>query len=88
MMLQKTERFQADVKRYSEAIERMADGQAKLEAKKLLNDLVYEVRNMDNMYLDMVYSKQLPSLGNDIKSKITSIRKSLDNYIKNIPRAD
>ena len=60
----------------------MPDGQEKLEAKKLLNDLIYEVKNMDNMFLDMVYAKQLPSLGNDMKSKIASIRKSLDNYIK------
>jgi hypothetical protein len=82
MLLTKNERFQSDVKRYTEAIEKLPSAQAKLEAKKLLNDLIYEVQNMDNMYMDMVYSKQLPSLGNDIKDKIMSLRKSLDGYLK------
>ncbi len=82
-MLQQTERFQNDIKQYNEAIEKMADGQDKIDSKKLLNDLIYEVKNMDNMYLDMVYAKQLPSTGNDMREKIISIRKQLDNKIKN-----
>lgn len=82
MLLTKNERFQADVKRYTEGIERLTNDQAKLEAKKLLNDLIYEVQNMDNMYMDMVYSKQLPSLGNDMKEKITSLRKALDSHLR------
>ena len=82
MMLQKSERFQNDVKQYSERIEKLPDGQQKLEAKRLLNDLIYEVKNMDNMYLDMVYAKQLPSLGSEMRDKIISIRKQLDNKIK------
>ena len=81
-MLQRTERFQQDVKKYTDLIEKMQDGQSKLEAKKLLNDLVYEVKNMDNMFMDMVYAKQIPSLGGDIKSKIISIRKSLDKCLQ------
>ena len=81
-MLQRTERFQTDVKRYTAAIEKMEDSQDKLEAKKLLNDLIYEVKNMDNMFLDMVYAKQLPSLGNEIREKIISIRKQLDVKLK------
>jgi hypothetical protein len=81
-MLQQTERFQTDVKRYKEIIEKMTEGQTKDEATRLLNDLIYEVKNMDNMYLDMVYGKQLLSTGNEIREKITSIRKKLDNKLK------
>lgn len=84
MMLQKTERFQNDVKQYSERIEKLPEGQQKLEAKRLLNDLVYEVKNMDNMYFDMVYAKQLPSLGSEMRDKIISIRKQLDNKLKQL----
>jgi hypothetical protein len=83
-MLQRIERFQQDVKKYTATIDRMEDGQAKLEAKRLLNDLIYEVKNMDNMYLDMIYAKQLQSTGNDMREKIISIRKQLENKIKNI----
>ena len=80
-MLQKTERFQSDVKKYTEIINKMSDEQARLESKKLLNDLIYEVKNMDNMYVDMVYARQLPTMGNDIREKIISIRKQLDQKI-------
>jgi hypothetical protein len=81
-MLQRSERFQNDVKQYTETIAKMPDGQEKLEATRLLNDLIYEVKNMDNMYVDMVYAKQLASLGSEMKDKIGSIRKKLDNKIK------
>lgn len=81
-MLQSNERFQKDVSTYNEIINSMADSHEKLEAKKLLNDLIYEVKNIDNMFLDMVYSKQLPSLGNEFKQKIVVIRKKLDSIVK------
>ena len=81
-MLQRSERFQNDVKQYTETISNMLDGQEKLEATRLLNDLIYEVKNMDNMYVDMVYAKQLASMGSEMKDKIGSIRKKLDNKIK------
>jgi hypothetical protein len=81
-MLQTTNRFQTDIARYRESIDKITNEQEKLAATRLLNDLIYEVKNMDNMYLDMVYAKQLPSLGSDIKNKIVEIRKSLDKFIK------
>ncbi len=81
-MLQTNQRFQDDIKRYTTAIENMAEGHDKIESKKLLNDLIYEVKNMDNMFMDMVYSKQLPSLGAEIRDRITNIRKKLDKKIK------
>ncbi len=81
-MIQNTERFKSDVKRYTEAIEQLPESQNKTEAKKLLNNLIYELKNMDNMYLDMVYSRQLPSLGNELREKITAIRKQLDNKLR------
>jgi hypothetical protein len=80
-MLQNTERFKNDLARYTEAIDKIPNEQEKLAAKKLLNDLIYEVKNMDNMYIDMVYAKQLPTMGNEMREKIMSIRKKLDKTI-------
>ncbi len=81
-MLQNTERFKNDLARYTEAIDKISNEQEKLAAKKLLNDLIYEVKNMDNMYVDMVYAKQLPTMGNEMREKIILLRKQLDNKIK------
>jgi hypothetical protein len=77
-MLQHNERFQNDLNRFQTAIDKITNSQEKLAATKLLNDLVYEVKNMDNMYMDMIYAKQLPSMGNEIRDKISSIRKRLE----------
>jgi hypothetical protein len=84
MIIQNTERFQAEIKHYEEAINKMSEGQLQIEAKRLLNDLIHEVKNMDNMYMDMVYARQLPTMGNDMRSKIVDIRKQLNSKIKKI----
>jgi len=83
-MIQNTERFKSDVNRYTEAIERIPEGPSRSEAITLLNNLINEVKNMDNMYMDMIYSKQLTSLGGELRDKIMSLRKQLDSKLKNI----
>jgi len=83
-MLQNTERFKTDLARYTDVIDKISNEQEKLTARKLLNDLIYEVKNMDNMYVDMVYAKQLPTMGNEMRDKIGSIRKKLEDQIKKI----
>lgn len=76
-MLQKTKRFQDDVANYTKIIDTLVDEQEQLAAKRLLNDLIHEVKNMDSMYESMVYAKQLPSLGDEFKQKIQQTRKKL-----------
>ena len=60
----------------------MINEQGKEEANKLLNNLIYEVKNMDSTYIDMVYSKQLPTQGNEIREKIFTLRKKLDQKLQ------
>lgn len=81
-MIQHTERFKNDLARYTDAMNKISNEQEKLAAKKLINDLIYEVSNMDNMHMDMIYAKQLPSMGNEMRDKILSIRKQLDATLK------
>ena len=85
-MLQNTERFKTDLKRYKESIDQIQDDQEKITLQRLLNDLIYEVKNMDNMYMDMVYAKQLPSMGKEMRDKIIDIRKKLDNRLKSVSK--
>ena len=80
-MLQNTERFKNDLARYRESIDNISNEQEKLAATRLLNDLIHEVKNMDNMYVDMIYAKQLPTMGNEMRDKIISLRKQLDQKI-------
>jgi hypothetical protein len=81
-MIQNTERFKNDIARYEAAVNKLSNEQEKIAAKKLINDLIYEVSNMDNMHVDMIYARQLPSMGNEMRDKILSIRKQLDSKLQ------
>jgi len=87
MLLTDNERFKDDIKKYTAAIDGIEDQQLKSQATKLLNDLIYAVKDIDNRHIDMIYARQLPSMGNEIREKITQIRRQLDQKIK-INRGD
>ncbi len=83
-LLQKSSRFQQDHERYLAKIEQIPEGEFKREVKELLNKLVAEVRKLDTMHMEMIYTKQMPSMGSDMKQNIVAIRKKLDNKLKNL----
>ena len=79
----KSERFQSDLQKYKSALEKVSNDDEKKEIQKLLDSLIINVKRMDNMYLDMVYSNQITSIGSEMREKITEIRKKLDVRLKN-----
>jgi hypothetical protein len=81
-LLQKSSRFQEDCARYQSTIDQMPDGTVKQEVTQLLNKLITEIKKLDNMHMEMVYTRQLPSMGSDMKQEITSIRRQLETKIK------
>lgn len=83
-LLQKTPRFQQDHERYLAKIASIPDGEFKQEVRDLLNKLVAEVRKLDSMHMELIYSRQMPNTGSDIKQDITSLRKKLDHRLKNV----
>ena len=82
MLLTDNERFKDDLKKYTVAIDGIEDQQLKSQATKLLNDLIHAVKDIDNRHIDMIYARQLPSMGNEIREKITQIRRQLDNKLR------
>jgi hypothetical protein len=60
----------------------MPDGAAKQESQQLLNKLIAEIRKLDSMHMEMVYSRQLPTMGGEMKQDITTIRKKLETRLK------
>ena len=80
--LQKSSRFQQDCERYRAAIDSMPDGAAKQESQQLLNKLISGIKTLDSMHMEMVYSRQLPSMGSDMKEGITATRKKLETKLK------
>jgi hypothetical protein len=60
----------------------MPDGAAKQESQQLLNKLISGIKTLDSMHMEMVYSRQLPSMGSDMKEGITTTRKKLETKLK------
>ena len=81
-LLQRSSRFQEDCARYRTAIETMPNGAAKQESQQLLNTLIAEIKKLDSMHMEMVYSRQLPTMGGEMKQDITTIRKRLETRLK------
>lgn len=81
-LLQKSSRFQEDCERYQTAINSMPDGTAKQESQQLLNKLIAEIKKLDSMHMEMIYSRQMPTMGSEMKQDITAIRTKLETRIK------
>ena len=80
----KSTRFQEDCARYRTAIDTMPDGPVKQESQQLLNKLISEIKKLDPMHMEMIYTKQMPSMGSDMKQDILTLRKKLDSKLKNL----
>ena len=83
----KSTRFQEDCAKYRTAIDTMPDGPAKQESQQLLNKLIAEIKKLDSMHMEMVYNRQLPTMGSEMKQDITAIRKKLETRIKDWSQA-
>ena len=81
-LLQKSSRFQEDCEKYRTAIDSMPDGAAKQESQQLLNKLISGIKTLDSMHMEMIYSRQLPTMGNDMKQDISNIRKKLETRLR------
>jgi len=86
-LLQKSSRFQEDCVRYRTAIDSMPDGLAKQESQQLLNKLIAEIKKLDSMHMELIYSRQLPTMGGEMKQDITAIRKKLETRIRDWAQA-
>jgi len=83
-LLIKSTRFQEDCARYRTAIDTMSDGPVKQESQQLLNKLISEIKKLDTMHMEMIYTKQMPLMGTDIKQNILTLRKKLDSKLKSL----
>ena len=80
--LLQSSRFLKDCEKYESGIATMPEGNVKNETVHLLQKLIYSIKKLDNMHLEMIYSRQLPTMGGDMKQEITDLRKKLETRIK------
>jgi superfamily I DNA/RNA helicase len=80
--IEKSEIFQKEIKEFQEKISKFQNETAKAEVTKLLNELVKEVRYIDNQHKASSGNFALPSSVQDSRTKISNIRKSITRKIE------
>ena len=85
--LLQSSRFLKDCEKYESVIATMPEGNVKNETVQLLQKLIYSIKKLDNMHLEMIYSRQLPTMGGDMKQEITDLRKKLETRLRDWSQA-
>lgn len=85
--LLQSSRFVKDCEKYESVIATMPEGNVKNETVQLLQKLTYSIKKLDSMHLEMIYSRQLPTMGNEMKDDISDLRKKLETRIRDWSQA-
>lgn len=82
LSLYNSERFQNDLNAYKEKISTISDNNLKSNVENLVAKLISEVKKIDMQHEQMIIDRQMSSSGQDSKTKIIEIRKSIDKKLK------
>lgn len=80
--IHKSGRFQNDYDKYKSAISVLPEGEFKSRMSLTLEKLVAEIKKLDGLHAEMIYTKQLPSMGTDLKNNIIELRRDLEIGLK------
>lgn len=87
MQLSKSQRFLQEYNGWNEKIQKITDPNIQNEMKKLLNQLVSEVKSIDRQHEDLILTNQLPTAVKDYQSNLTEIRKKIHQKITELENA-
>ena len=82
MQLSKSERFVKEYEDFKTRIAKVSDPKKQAELTSLLNQLVAEVRAIDNKHGEISIIGRLPGAVTDLRENLTSIRKTLVNKLQ------
>lgn len=80
--LVKSKKFIEDVSRYNKAIQETDEESLKIELTRMVNELISKVKKIDEMHDELIFTKQIPSMGKDFRDDIYSLRKKIENKLK------
>jgi len=82
MQLSKSERFIKEYDDFKTRISKVSDPKKQAELTSLLNQLVNEVRAIDNKHGEISMIGRLPGAVTDLRENLTNIRKTLINKLQ------
>jgi hypothetical protein len=81
MQLSKSPKFLQEYEEFKNKINKISNPDKKRELTDLLNQLVNEVRALDNKHAEITQFSKLPSSVSDIRENLFNIRKTLSNRL-------
>lgn len=84
MQLSKSPRFLQEYEDFKNKIDKVSNPDKKKELVDLLNQLVNEVRALDNKHNEISQFSKLPSSVGDIRESLFNIRKALTSRLNNV----
>lgn len=81
MLLQNNPKFQQEYKEFTDKINSLSNNKIKLEAQRLLRDLLSEVKRLDHNHSELNFQNQLPDSVSLTRNKLFEIRKNLKKLL-------
>jgi hypothetical protein len=78
----KSQRFQEEYKTYRARIDSITDANVRSQSELLLNNLVSEVKKIDQQHQEMFTGNQIPMSLGDARTGVIALRKKLDTLLK------
>lgn len=82
LSIYKSEKFQNEYNDFKTRIDKVDDLRLKSTLENLLRQLETKVKRLDSQHSELIMSRQMKSLGSDIKDELLDLRKSLDKKLK------
>jgi len=79
--LEKSEKFQKDLVNFNERIEAVSDLRVRGELDKLIQDLINEVRKLDNSHRNVISKTAIPDAVTDSRQNLLHIRQKITKYL-------
>ena len=80
--LEKSENFQKEYNEFNEKISAVSNESVRLELQGMLQNLLKEVRYLDQQHQDLSLNNRLPSAAIDSRQNIVLVRKHLMNKLR------
>lgn len=84
MQLSKSPRFLQEYNEFKNKISKVSNPEKQKELNDLLNQLVNEVRALDNKHNEISQFSKLPSSVEDIRESLKNIRKTLSSRLSSV----
>lgn len=81
--IENSEVFKKEFRMFNERISAIQDEQTKKDLTTKLNDLLREVRHIDNQHVD-IFNKNIATTVHESRSKLAELRKYIDRKLKEL----